>query len=33
MIKNFGAPIPDSTAKIIIDYLVKVKGVNVHGER
>ncbi len=26
MIKNFGAPIPDSTAKIIVDYLVAVKG-------
>jgi hypothetical protein len=26
MIKNFGAPIPDSTAKTIADYLVAVKG-------
>lgn len=26
MIKNFGAPIPDSTAKIIVDYLMAVKG-------
>jgi hypothetical protein len=26
MIKNFGAPIPDSSAKIIVDYLVAVKG-------
>ncbi len=26
MIKNFGAPIPDSSAKIIVDYLVTVKG-------
>lgn len=26
MIKNFGAPIADSTAKTIVDYLVAVKG-------
>ncbi|CAN5410363.1 hypothetical protein BH11BAC1_BH11BAC1_12050 [soil metagenome] len=26
MVKNFGAPIPDSTAKEIVDYLVAVKG-------
>ena len=26
MVKNFGAPIPDSTAKQIIDYLVLTKG-------
>ena len=26
MIKNFGAPIPDSSAKAIVEYLVKVKG-------
>ena len=26
MIKTFGAPIPDSTAKTIVDYLVTVKG-------
>jgi len=26
MIKNFGAPIPDSSAKAIVDYLVAVKG-------
>lgn len=26
MIKNFGAPIPDSAAKKIVDYLVSVKG-------
>ncbi|MFZ1678251.1 MAG: cytochrome c [Saprospiraceae bacterium] len=27
MIKTFGAPIPDSTAKIIVAYLTEVKGV------
>jgi hypothetical protein len=27
MVKNFGAPISDSTAKVIVDYLVEVKGV------
>lgn len=26
MVKNFGAPIPDSTAKEIVKYLVEVKG-------
>jgi cytochrome c5 len=26
MIKNFGAPIPDSTVKTIVDYLVTIKG-------
>jgi hypothetical protein len=26
MIKNFGAPIPDSSAKVIVDYLVTIKG-------
>src|SRR5689334_14341192 len=26
MIKNFGAPIPDSSAKKIVDYLVEIKG-------
>ena len=26
MIKNFGAPMPDSSAKAIVDYLVVVKG-------
>jgi len=26
MIKNFGAPIPDSSAKAIVDYLAIVKG-------
>ncbi len=26
MIKNFGAPIPDSTAKKIVDYLMAIKG-------
>jgi hypothetical protein len=26
MVKNFGAPIPDSSAKVIVDYLVAVKG-------
>lgn len=26
MIKNFGAPIPDSTARVIVDYLMAVKG-------
>lgn len=26
MIKNFGAPVQDSTAKLIVDYLVTVKG-------
>ncbi|MEP7171793.1 MAG: cytochrome c [Bacteroidota bacterium] len=26
MIKNFGAPIPDSSAKVIVDYLVSIKG-------
>ena len=26
MVKNFGAPIPDSSAKAIVDYLVAVKG-------
>ena len=28
MVKNFGAPIPDSSAKMIVDYLVAVKGKN-----
>ena len=27
MVKNFGAPIPDSTAKTIVAYLTQVKGV------
>jgi len=27
MIKNFGAPIPDTTAKQIIEYLAELKGV------
>ena len=27
MVKNFGAPIPDSTAKTIVAYLTEVKGV------
>jgi len=27
MVKNFGAPIPDSTAKVIVDYLTEVKGI------
>ena len=26
MVKNFGAPIPDSSVKVIVDYLVSVKG-------
>jgi hypothetical protein len=26
MVKNFGAPIPDSTASEIVEYLVKIKG-------
>ncbi len=26
MKKNFGAPIPDSSVKVIVDYLVSVKG-------
>src|SRR5437868_14645333 len=26
MIKNFGAPIPDSSAAAIVDYLMEVKG-------
>ena len=26
MVKNFGAPIPDSSAKAIVDYLMAVKG-------
>jgi len=26
MIKSFGAPIPDSSAAIIVDYLMSVKG-------
>ena len=26
MVKNFGAPIPDSSVKVIVDYLVTVKG-------
>ena len=26
MVHSFGAPIPDSSAKIIVDYLVAVKG-------
>ena len=26
MVKNFGAPIPDSSAKAIVDYLVATKG-------
>ncbi len=26
MIKNFGAPIPDSSSKVIVNYLVTVKG-------
>ena len=26
MIKNFGAPISDSSAKVIVDYIVAVKG-------
>ncbi len=26
MVKNFGAPIPDSTTHSIVDYLVSVKG-------
>ncbi len=26
MIKNFGAPIPDSSAKVIVNYLAAVKG-------
>ena len=26
MVKNFGAPIPDSTAKKIVDYIVAIKG-------
>jgi len=26
MKKNFGAPIPDSSAKVIVDYLVSIKG-------
>ena len=28
MIKNFGSPIPDSTAGKIVDYLVSVKGID-----
>ena len=28
MIKNFGAPIPDSTAKQIVAYLSEVKGIH-----
>ncbi len=28
MIKSFGAPIPDSTAKVIVEYLMAVKGKN-----
>ena len=27
MVKNFGAPIPDSSVKVIVKYLVDVKGV------
>ncbi len=27
MVKTFGAPIPDSTAKVIVAYLTEVKGV------
>ena len=26
MVKNFGAPIPDSSVKVIVDYLATVKG-------
>ena len=26
MVKNFGAPIPDSSAKAIVNYLVEAKG-------
>lgn len=26
MKKNFGAPIPDSSVKVIVDYLVSIKG-------
>ena len=28
MVKNFGAPIPDSSLKVIVKYLVDVKGVH-----
>ncbi len=28
MIKSFGAPIPDSSAVLIVDYLMSVKGKN-----
>jgi hypothetical protein len=28
MIKNFGAPVSDSSAKLIVDYLVQTKGVS-----
>lgn len=28
MVKNFGAPIPDSSVKVIVKYLVDVKGVH-----
>ena len=27
MVKNFGAPIPDSTSKAIVKYLIAIKGV------
>jgi hypothetical protein len=26
MVKNFGASIPDSSAKLIVDYLMEIKG-------
>ena len=27
MVKNFGAPIPDTSQQMIVDYLTKVKGI------